>query len=409
MMEQSSWLTGFLHQTEDEARRRGDRKVAAEHIALALARPSGAIDGLFATLGVDPLDWRDQIITVLGWREGGSAAREGRPAGAMADSAVDLRFRGDLETHAEVRHIVHLAQSEAAANSEDVGAAHVLVSLLLEGESVGAATGRWLGMTPGGVRFAAGLRNTRRLVADGAPATRSPSSEAAGPMLLCGGGTDADLLAQVVDLASKRSGGVRPEVVLVDLGWHTLRPTPNSRKRLLEAFTSAGAHAVDSGLTDRRDAESDEVCRRLASAELVWFGGGDAAGIYDRLWATPALRAIRERQAEGAVVGGVSAGAMVWGEGMLSDFASLGDPEPFPLFRWLDHLVVFAHYAPSRESAFRCRLQAFPGCSGVALAHGGAVTIDRGGVDISVLRHGAGGVPHVVLAGPDHPLTTIDN
>jgi ATP-dependent Clp protease ATP-binding subunit ClpA len=230
MIEQSSWLMGFLHQTKDEARRRGDREVAAEHIALALARPSEAIDGLFATLGIDPLDWRDQIITVLRWREGGRAAREGRPAGAVADSAEDLRFRGDLETHAVVRHIVHLAQSEAAANDEDIGAAHVLVALLLEGESVGAATGRWLGMTPGRVRSAAGLRNTRRLIADGAPATRAPSSEAAGPMLLCSGGTDADLLAQVVDLASQHAGGGRPEVVLVDLGWHTLRPTPNSRE-----------------------------------------------------------------------------------------------------------------------------------------------------------------------------------
>ena len=164
---------------------------------------------------------------------------------------------------------------------------------------------------------------------------------------------------------------------------------------------------MDSGLTVRDDAASAEACRRLASADVVWLTGGDAAALYDRLWATPALDAIREAHDNGAVVGGVSAGAMVWGAGTLSDFASLGEAEPFPLFGWLGDVVVWAHYAPSRERALRERLAAFPGCRGLAVAHGGAVVVAPGNDGLQVLHPGMGDAASVVLDGPDQPVSPV--
>jgi cyanophycinase-like exopeptidase len=211
----------------------------------------------------------------------------------------------------------------------------------------------------------------------------------------------------VVALAPRRLGRSLPEAVLVELGWKTRRTTAEGRRRLAERWTSIGAHGVDSGLVDRLDAESTEACERLADADLVWLGGGDAAPIYDRLWATPALDAIRHAHDNGAVVGGISAGARVWGRGTLSDFASLGEPEPFPLFGWLEDLVIFNHYFPTREQAFRRHLAAFPGCCGLAIAHGGAVLVDPSSLDICVLRSGLTGTPHVQLAGPDQPLSVV--
>lgn len=354
------------------------------------------------------MDWRDQIIGVLGWAEGGAAQREGRPAGAMADSLADLRFAGDLEPEPAVAAIVELARQEASAHHCEVGPAHLLVGLLLEGESVGAATGRWLGLTPGRVRSAAGLHNQRRTVAGGASRCRTRRGKGAWPIVLCGGGTDADLLAEVIDLAGRRAGPGGARVVLVDLGWSVRPPTVEQRRFQLERLTTAGAApAVDSGLTEREDAASAEACRRLAAADLVWCTGGDAAAIYDRLWATPALQAVRDAHDHGATVGGVSAGAMVWGAGMLSDFASLGGPEPFPLFGWLDDLVVFAHYAPSRERAFRERLASFPDCRGLGVAHGGAVIVAPGDDGLRVLRPGLGGIDSVVLAGPGQRLAPV--
>jgi hypothetical protein len=97
-------LAAFLLDAGEGARRRGDRRLGADHLALALARPHAAAAPLLAKLGVGPLDWRDQITTVLGWAEGAKAEREGRPAGGMADSLADLRFSGALEEEAAVSH-----------------------------------------------------------------------------------------------------------------------------------------------------------------------------------------------------------------------------------------------------------------------------------------------------------------
>ena len=401
-------MAALLLAAEEEARRRGDRHLGAEHLALALARPQGPASALLAELGVDPLDWRDQITTVLAWSEGARAERESRPAGSMAGSLAELRFSGGLAMERAVPHIVELAQHEATANDSDVGPAHLLVGVLVEAESVGAATGQWLGLSPGRVRAAAGLRNHRRAVAGGAEPGRRSRGSSTGPLVLCGGGTDADLLAEVVALAAGRAGSDGPRAVLVDLAWHTLPPTAEQRRSNLDRLAAAGAAlAVDSGLTVRDDAASAEVCRRLGAADLVWLTGGDAAALYDRLWATPALDAIREAHANGAVVGGVSAGAIVWGAGTLSDFASLGEAEPFPLFGWLGDLVVVAHYASGRERALRNRLAAFPGCRGLAVAHGGAVVVAPGDDGLRVLRPGMGGIDSVVLDGPDQPLSPV--
>lgn len=405
---EKTWLAVFLQEAEEEARRRGDYELTADHLGLALTRSAGPERDLLVAAGVDQLDWRDQIVRVLAWGEARMAERDGLPMSdrRSADSLTELRFTGTMAVDATVDHIVALAQDEAVANNDEVGPAHLIIALLLEGECVAAATGSWLGMTPGRIRSLAALRNERRVVAGGIP--HAPCfRRGTGPMVLCGGGADDDLLARVVALAPRRSGRSLPQAVLVDLGWKTRPTSAEGRRQLADRWTSIGAHGVDSGLVDRLDAESTEACERLAEADLVWFGGGDAAPIYDRLWATPALDAIRHAHDNGALIGGISAGARVWGKGTLSDFASLGEPEPFPLFGWLENLVIFNHYFPTREQAFRRHLAAFPGCRGLAITHGGAVHVDPDGLDIRVLRTGVTGTPHVLLEGPDQPLSAV--
>jgi hypothetical protein len=404
-VEAGGWLGTVLEAAEEEARRRGDRVVEPDHVGLALTRAEVARE-LLAGVGIDPLDWRDQIVRVLGWREGALAEREGRPAGNGADGPAELRVSGPVDLDPGVPHVLQLARDEAAASGGAVGPAQMLVGLLLEGESVAAATGRWLGMTPGRVRHAAGLGNVRRVVAAGIPHHPWPRSTGCGPIVLCGGGSDDALLAEVAAVVRRHSGRSTPSVLIVDAGWQTRRPTEPQRRSVVERWQGVGVAAVDAGAFDRDDAPSPEICERLAAAELVWFNGGDAAAIYDRLWATPALDAIRAAHDGGAAVGGISAGAMVWGAGTLSDFASVGDPEPFPLFGWLDDLVVFPHYLPPREHAFRERVAAFPGCQGLGVAHGGAVVVAAGSDGIRIL-HAAPDLPHVWLSPADGAVTTL--
>ena len=397
------WLLGLLAAAEEEARRRGDRTLTADHLSLALARPGSDAAAVVAAAGVDALDWRDEIVKVLGWNEGGRWEREGRPASSVTDSPAERRFGGTLELTEEASGVLDLAAAEAAANGDELGPAHVVVGLLLGVDSVGAGTARWLGLTPGRLRAAAGLVEHRRVLADGAaPRRLGPRRDGTGLLVVCGGASDTGLLSAVIG----QSCAARPGVVLVDLGWSGRRPAPEIRRRYLDYLAAAGADAVvDSGLTERPDAFDITVCDRLASADVIWCTGGSVGAIYDRLWATPALDAIVHAHQGGAVLGGVSAGATVWGVGIVSDYVT-GDPEPLPLFGLLDAEVVFSHYWPTRERAFRERLRAFPGCRGVAVTHGGAIAVDSSG-ELRPFRTDQWGVAGAVLEDPDGPLLTL--
>ncbi|MGI8535302.1 MAG: Clp protease N-terminal domain-containing protein [Mycobacteriales bacterium] len=168
-------MAGVLR-PEEQARRRGDQRLSPDHLALALARPDGPADAVLMTLEIDPLAWRDQITTVLGWNEGRSAEREGRTPGGLAASPAARRFTGPLALSRACAHVVALAQQEADGHGTAVGPAALLVALLREGESIAAATGAWFGMTVGRVRSASGLPHRRRIVAGGAPPSGAPAA-----------------------------------------------------------------------------------------------------------------------------------------------------------------------------------------------------------------------------------------
>ncbi len=269
--EPGSWLAGVLRSAEEEARRRGDRRLTPDHLALVLARPEGPADALLVALAVDPLAWRDQITTVLGGNDGRTAEREGRPAAGMAASPAELRFTGPLVLSLAGAHVVNLTRQEADDHGDEVGPGQLLVALLPEGESIAAATGAWMGMTLGRVPAASGLPRRWRVVAGGAPPGSAARRAGSGPMVLCGGASDTAPLRQIVARAGRRAGDDGPAVVMVDLSWASRPPSADECRSALDRLTDAGAvHVADSGIGDRKGACSPEVCRRLAAADLVW-------------------------------------------------------------------------------------------------------------------------------------------
>ncbi|MEO7443576.1 MAG: Type 1 glutamine amidotransferase-like domain-containing protein, partial [Acidimicrobiales bacterium] len=356
-----------------------------------------------------PRWWRDEINQI----HGANRAREeltGSSPRVIHESAAARRHDGAMVgCDPSARLVLDLARREAAANGGEVGPAHVFIGLLQELNSVGAGTACWFGLTPGRVRTAAGLRNERRVVAGGAapPPGSGPRAQRVGRLVLHGGGgVSAAQLATLVAMAPRRRPGRQgPDVVVVDLGWLTHRPGDEDRLHEVAEFLAAGAgSAVGSGLHDRPDASLPDVCERLAGADLIWLHGGHCPSIFDRLWATPALDAIREASDAGAIVGGYSAGASVWGVGTVSDFASAGEPEPFRLFGWLDDLVVFGHYFPSREASFRRSVARFPGCRGVAIAHQAMVVVEPGWSTIRARESGSG---NFMIASPEAQLAKV--
>ena len=69
-------------------------------------------------------------------------------------------------------------------------------------------------------------------------------------------------------------------------------------------------------------------------------------------------------------------------------------------------MVVFPHWFTSREARFRQTVRAFPGCSGLAVAHGGAVAVLADG-QIEVLRQGMAGATHATVRDADAHLDPV--
>lgn len=93
-------------------------------------------------------------------------------------------------------------------------------------------------------------------------------------------------------------------------------------------FRALGATATNVYVT-REQADTDSVARLLDGATGVWFGGGDQERLTQALRDTRTERAIHQRYAAGAVIGGTSAGAAVMSSHMITgDERQLGGSRP---------------------------------------------------------------------------------
>jgi cyanophycinase len=132
----------------------------------------------------------------------------------------------------------------------------------------------------------------------------------AGTLLLVGGGpTQGDVNAEFVRLA----GGASAHIVVIPAAG--VDPGHDA-----EALASDGwAHALGvprvtvMHTTSRREADSEAFVRPLRAATGVWLPGGEAGRILVSYLGTRTERELLAVLARGGVVGGTSAGALVWG------------------------------------------------------------------------------------------------
>lgn len=135
---------------------------------------------------------------------------------------------------------------------------------------------------------------------------------AQGTLYIVGGGPQpAALVREFVDLAG---GGGRARIVVFAMASAGGLTSGEAKANDLRAL---GADARNVWVT-REQAGTDSVARLLDGATGIWFGGGDQARLAGVLRGTATERAIHQRFAAGAVVGGTSAGAAVMSAVMIT-------------------------------------------------------------------------------------------
>lgn len=128
-------------------------------------------------------------------------------------------------------------------------------------------------------------------------------------------------------------------------------------------------------ITDQASARDPANYRRLARASLVFIGGGDALQLLQTLDGTPAVEAIAEAFDSGAVIVGVSAGAMTLGKwGLSADTGKI-----LPGWGWVSDALVVPHYTPDRSPQVRSALQRYPEAMALGLPDNVALALGPDG------------------------------
>jgi cyanophycinase len=144
------------------------------------------------------------------------------------------------------------------------------------------------------------------------PGRAAGAAPARGRLFVVGGGPQPPALVQeFVDLAG---GTGRARIIVFAMASSDGAASGEEKARDLRAL---GATALNV-FVNSAQANTDSVARLLDGATGVWFGGGDQVLLARALRGTKTERAIHERYAAGAVIGGTSAGAAVMSAQMIT-------------------------------------------------------------------------------------------
>ena len=109
----------------------------------------------------------------------------------------------------------------------------------------------------------------------------------------------------------------------------------------VDHFSQLGAAVEAVTLLQREDADDASIVAKIAAANFVYFSGGKPRYLLETLKDTAAWQAILNVLAEGGVLAGCSAGAMVLG-GEFFDFPKLW--RTIPAFGLAPEIIVIPHF-----------------------------------------------------------------
>ncbi len=155
---------------------------------------------------------------------------------------------------------------------------------------------------------------------------------------------------------------------------------PDYGATFLETYGRLGAPAgCVVPVHDRASAHDPENVRLLSEAGLIYFGGGETPQLLDSITNTPALDAVAGAYEAGAVIVGMSAGAIAlsaWGVPWRPELGLLRG------WGWLPNIVVSVHHTPQRDALLERALRERPGMVGLGLPEDVAVALGpRGEVE----------------------------
>ena len=210
-----------------------------------------------------------------------------------------------------------------------------------------------------------------------------------GPVLPIGGAEEREPGGEILERFVALAGGDGARIAVIPTASGEAQ---ESGERYVKLFGRMGAASADwLRVATRDDANADAALELLEQATGIFVTGGDQARLIELLTGTRVMECIRERNAEGVVVAGTSAGAsivaghaLVGGSGLTpsSDAAARkGMVELSAGWGLLQDLVIDQHFSQrGRLGRLLSAFAANPGLLGVGLDEDTAAQIDRDGI-----------------------------
>lgn len=167
-----------------------------------------------------------------------------------------------------------------------------------------------------------------------------------GPLLPIGGAEDKFGNRTILRRFTELAGGERARVAIVP----TASAIDDAGERYKAIFLELGAELADVLFVgDRDDANSDELVSLIEQSTGVFITGGNQIRVASILGGTRVAKALVKRNAEGAPVGGTSAGASVMSTVMVAGGRSGSTPRPHtaqmsPGLGLIDSVIIDQHF-----------------------------------------------------------------
>jgi len=228
-----------------------------------------------------------------------------------------------------------------------------------------------------------------------APPTLNAASRGGHLVLLGGGPTPADVFTRTLNLSDGRSAivAVLPQTYLND----------SIGDAAVDLWKKTGAREVFKLKLD----DMDRARAALDRATLIWMPGGFQGLLMKTLAGTPIPEVIRRRFAEGATIGGASAGAAAMSATMIADESTpegetAGGPRTMEGLGLWPTAIVSPHFTERRRSGpLVAIVRDHPGLIGVGIDEGTAIFISNVRLEVA----GRGTV--TILDSPNAPVRTL--
>jgi cyanophycinase len=206
------------------------------------------------------------------------------------------------------------------------------------------------------------------------------SEQKRGPLVIIGGAEDREGDCVVLREFVRRAGGVQAHIVVLTAATSMPREVGDDYIRVFEKIGAEDVQVIDTEYAE--DADRQEAVDKVMQATGIFFTGGDQARIIELIKGTRVDKAIRERHAQGAVIGGTSAGAAMMPDTMIIEGDSATNPrvdavDMGPGMGFLPGIAIDQHFAQrGRLGRLIAALVQQPAILGIGIDENTAVIVD---------------------------------